>query len=234
MFLILNRKGYTVATAKNGMEAIEKIKERSFDIVFIDIKMPFMNGVETYKKIKKIKPGTVVIMMTAYSVEDLVQEALREGVYGVIYKPLDIEKVLVIIDRVKKLKQGALILVVDDSPGICNTLRNILFKKGYKVDIAPTGEEAIARAKELKHDFIFIDMKLPTINGLETYLAIKEVNPEVVAILMTGYRYDMAELVQQALENNAYSCLYKPLDMDEVLRLINEIWERKQKVGLLE
>ena len=234
MSLILSHKGYTISTAKSGVEAIEKLKKKSFDMVFLDIKMPLMNGVETYKRIKNLKPGITVIMMTAYAVEDLVQEALQEGAYGVIYKPLDIEKILVLIDRVTKVKQGALIMVVDDSPRICSTLRNILVKRGYKVDIALTGEEAIEKAKELRHDFLFIDMKLPTINGLETYLNIKEVNPEVVAIMMTGFRYDMAELMQQAMENNAYICLYKPLDMDKVLRLINEIWTKKQNVGLLE
>ena len=231
MSLILSRKGYTVVTTKSGMEAIEKVKERSFDMVFMDIKMPLMNGVETYKKVKKIRPEMVVMMMTAYAVEDLVREALQEGAYGIIYKPLDIEKVVGLINKVTKDKEGALILVVDDNEGICNTLRIILTKKGYQVDTASTGEEAIAMDKELKHNLLFIDMKLPTINGLETYLTIKEDNPEVVAIMMTGYRFDMTELVQQAMDNDAYICLYKPLDMDGVLGLIDEICKRKQKAG---
>ncbi|MCK5587590.1 MAG: response regulator, partial [Candidatus Lokiarchaeota archaeon] len=68
--------------------------------IFMDIKMPLMNGVDTYKRIKKIRPDTVVMMMTAYAVEDLVQEALKEGAYGVLYKPLDIENVLTLIKRV--------------------------------------------------------------------------------------------------------------------------------------
>ena len=229
MSLILSRKGYTVVTTKSGMEAIEKVKERSFDMVFMDIKMPLMNGVETYKKVKKIRPEMVVMMMTAYAVEDLVREALQEGAYGIIYKPLDIEKVVGLINKVTKDKEGALILVVDDNEGICNTLRIILTKKGYQVDTASTGEEAIAMDKELKHNLLFIDMKLPTINGLETYLTIKEDNPEVVAIMMTGYRFDMTELVQQAMDNDAYICLYKPLDMDGVLGLIDEITKKKQR-----
>ena len=62
-------------------------------------------------------------------------------------------------------------------------------------------------------------MKLPTINGLETYLAIKEVNPEVVAIMMTGYRQEMANIVEKALNVNAYTCLCKPIDAKEILRL---------------
>jgi two-component system response regulator HydG len=72
-------------------------------------------------------------------------------------------------------------------------------------------------------------MKLPTINGLETYLPIKKVNPEAVAIMMTAYHQEMDELVEAALKNHAYTCLYKPLDMEMLLRLIDEIRERKKK-----
>jgi DNA-binding NtrC family response regulator len=74
-------------------------------------------------------------------------------------------------------------------------------------------------------------MKLPTINGLETYLTIKEVNQEAVAIMMTAYRQEVADQVKEALSNDAYACLYKPLDMAEVLRLVDDIRERKQKAG---
>jgi len=223
----LSHKGYSVTTAISGKKAIELVTENSFDIIFMDIKMPIMNGVETYKRIKKINPKTIVIMMTAYAVEELVDEALQEGAYGVIYKPLDIENVSTLIEKVRNKRQGALILVVDDNLGICNTIKNILIKKGYNVDIAQSGEEAILMAKELKYNLIFIDMKLPIINGLETYLSIKEINPEVVAIMMTGYRQEMNDLVKQALENNAYICLEKPLDMDDVLQLISEIETKK-------
>jgi two-component system response regulator HydG len=231
MSFILGRKGYTVSAAGNGPEAIEKVRETPFDIIFMDIKMPLMDGVETYKWIKKIRPGAVVMMMTAYSVEQLIQEALQEGAYGIIYKPLDIEKVVAIVEEVREAKQGMLVLVVDDDAGTCITLKNILIKKGYKVGVAYTGEEAIARAQAEVYDIIFIDMKLPTINGLETYLSIKEINLGVVAVIMTGYRQEMADLVEEALNNHAYTCLYKPLDMEDVLRLVDEIRERKQKIG---
>ncbi len=223
----MSHKGYSVTTAISGKKAIELVTENSFDIIFMDIKMPIMNDVETYKRIKKINPKTVVIMMTAYAVEELADEVLQEGAYGVIYKPLDIENVSTLIEKVRNKRQGALILVVDDNLGICNTIKRILIKKGYNVDIAQSSEEAILMAKELKYNLIFIDMKLPIINGLETYLSIKEINPEVVAIMMTGYRQEMNDLVQQALENNAYICLEKPLDMDDVLQLISEIETKK-------
>ena len=227
MTFVLSRKGYAVTAAKDGHEALERVTERPFDMIFMDIKMPVMDGVETYKRIKEIRPDAVVMMMTAYAVEDLVQEALQEGAYGVIYKPLDIDKVLATIERARETKDGALVLVVDDDPGTCTTFRNILTRRGYKADVAHTGEQAIAMAEERACDVIFIDMKLPTINGLETYLRIREVNPEAVVILMTAYREEVADLVREALDNSACACLYKPLDMEEVLTLIDGILERK-------
>ena len=229
MSFVLKRKGYAIITAKDGLKAIENVKERSFDIIFMDIKMPLMDGVETYKRIKKIRPKAIVIMMTAYAVEELVQEALQEGAYSIIYKPLDIERVIVLIESLREVEEGALVLVVDDDPGTCISFKKILIKKGYNVNIASTGEEAIALAKEKVYNIIFIDIKMPTINGLETYLVIKEINPKAVVIMITGYRQEMADLVEKAMQNNVYTCLYKPLDMTEVLKLVNEIWERKQK-----
>ena len=110
-----------------------------------------------------------------------------------------------------------------------NGLRNILTKKSYEVGIAHTGEEAMAMAQERAYHVIFIDMKLPTINGLETYLAIKESNPEAVAIMMTAYHQEMADLVDEALSRHAYTCLHKPFEMAELLRLVDEIRERKRE-----
>lgn len=229
MSLVLRRKGYAVTTANDGPQAIERVKKWPFDIIFMDIKMPLMDGVETYRGVKKIRPEAVVMMMTAYAVEDLVQKVLQEGACGIIYKPLDIEKVIALIERAREVRRGALILVVDDDSGTCIILKNILVKNGHRVGIAHTGEEAIAMAQEKTYDVIFIDMKLPTINGLETYLAIKESTPEVVAIMMTAYRPEMAELLKEALNNHAYTYLYKPLDMARVLELVDEVVEGKQK-----
>ncbi|MCK4344736.1 MAG: response regulator [Bacteroidales bacterium] len=227
MSLILGRKGYEVTTAETGFEAIDMVKEKPYDIIFMDIKLPVMDGVETYKKIKKMRSDTVVMMMTAYAVEDLVQEALREGAYGIIYKPMDINKVVGIIEEAKKIKKGALIMVVDDDPGTCTSFRNILNKQGYRVGVANNGDKAIEMAKNKKYDIIFIDMKLPTINGLETYMAIKKVNPEAVAVVMTAYRHEMNELVDEAIRNNVYTCIYKPLDMGETLKMVEDIMKRK-------
>lgn len=231
MSLILKRKGYEATTAPDGLVAIKRIKERPFDLIFMDIKMPLMDGVQIYRKIKKIRPETIVIMMTAYAVENLVAQALKEGAYGIIYKPLDIEKMISLIEKSRKKKQGALILIVDDDPGTCTTLKNILLKKGYRISIAHDGEKAVTMAQEKTYDIILIDLKLPTINGLEVYLKIKEIDPKLVAIMMTGYCKEMTDLVEEALNNDAYTCIFKPLDIEKLLMLVEKILGRKKKAG---
>jgi CheY-like chemotaxis protein len=231
MSWILRHKGYAVATANDGPEAIERVQQSPFDMIFMDIKMPFMNGVKTYRRIRKIRPDALVMMMTAYAVEELVQQALEEGAHGITYKPLDIDRAIAIIEEARHSRKGTLILVVDDDPGTCITLRNILVRKTYQVGIAHSGEEAIAMAQQKAYDIIFIDMKLPVLNGLETFLAIREINPQAAANMMAACRQDVAGLVEEALRNQAYACLHKPLDIDELLGLVEEIQERKQKAA---
>lgn len=106
MSFILGRKGYDVTIANDGFEAIQRVKEGNFDIIFMDIKMPQMDGVEAYRGIKKIR-SAVVVMMTAYAVDGLVEEALQEGAYGVIYKPLDMAEVFGLVDEIMERKQKA-------------------------------------------------------------------------------------------------------------------------------
>ncbi len=91
---IIEDEGYSVRGARDGYEAIELFKETDFHWVFMDIRMPGLNGLETYLEIKKISPESKVVMMTGFSVEALVKEALEEGVYAVFHKPLPVEQVL--------------------------------------------------------------------------------------------------------------------------------------------
>ena len=104
---ILEDEGYNVVLAENGYQAIESAKQTPFDLVFMDIKMPGINGVQTFREIKKVNPQAVVIMMTAYSVEDLVSEALKEGAYTVVYKPFDIDELVKTIESALSCPQTA-------------------------------------------------------------------------------------------------------------------------------
>jgi DNA-binding NtrC family response regulator len=102
MSLILRRVGYSVMTAKSGKEAVECVKQNNVHIIFMDIKMPHKNGVDVYKELKKMIPEVPVVMMTAYTQNELIQEGINAGVYDVLYKPLDMDQVIDIIRKVDR------------------------------------------------------------------------------------------------------------------------------------
>jgi DNA-binding NtrC family response regulator len=221
---ILKDLGHHVEVANDGFKAIEKIKAQAFDVILMDIKMPGINGVETFKKIKGIRPEATVMMMTAYSVEDLVAEALKEGAYGIMYKPVNITEVVEFIESIEK---SALILIVDDDLSTCESLMDVLKEKGYRIAKASNGQEAITMVREAEFDLVFIDVKMPVMNGLEIYLALKKIRSDIKVIMMTGYRQEVQDLVGEAIKNNAYTCIYKPFDIGKVLLLIEEILFKK-------
>jgi DNA-binding NtrC family response regulator len=82
-------EGFTVLTASNGAQAIEKIKEYPVDLAIMDVAMPTMNGIETLRQLKQIKPKLPVIMITAYRDAEKVVEAFRLGAFDCIFKPFD-------------------------------------------------------------------------------------------------------------------------------------------------
>ena len=221
---ILEDKGHNVVTAENGYQAIEAVKKTHFDTIFMDIKMPGINGVQTFREVKRIDPKAAVVMMTAYSVEDLVREALEEGAYAIVYKPFDIDKIIALIEEL--LHGKTLILVVDDQFGVRKVLKAILEGKGYRVATAKDGAEAIEMVKEKHYDIIFLDVKLPDINGVETFEQVKKIDPEAVVIMMTGYCVE--DLVRRAISQGAYTCIYKPFDMEKVIGLVEEICLQKK------
>ncbi len=157
------------------------------------------------------------------TIQETIQEAIQEGAFGVIYKPLDIDKIIELIESVRQDKKGALILVVDTDPKTYLQLKHILTKRPYKVGIANTGEEAISMVKAQVYSIIFINLQLPTINGLETYLAIKEINPEAIVIMMIAQHQKIEDLIQETSITDIYMCIKKPIQIDEVLNLVDKI-----------
>lgn len=99
---VLVLKGFPVTTAESGKEAIERVKVEVFDIAFIDIVMPEMDGVETLRALKRVNQNIHVVMMTGFAVEDKVKEAMQNGAIDYLYKPFDIVEIMTVIGKVEK------------------------------------------------------------------------------------------------------------------------------------
>lgn len=136
--------GYAVTTAQSGEECLQKLEDA--DLVFLDIKMPEMDGIETLKRIKKMRPAVPVIMITAYATVDTAIEAMKEGAFDYIRKPFDVDdlegSILAALEEIKfeKLKQAdyggnnfftRFKEMVADQPGIC-MVKDVTCTEGLK------------------------------------------------------------------------------------------------------
>jgi len=92
---LLMGQGYQVSTATSGQEAIELCRRENFDILFLDVNMPDLNGLETYKRLKEFISETPVVMITGYgrSLKHLIEEARQLGVKACIDKPFRIKQI---------------------------------------------------------------------------------------------------------------------------------------------
>ena len=219
---ILEDQGYDVTEVEDGYRAIEAVEQVPFDLVFMDIKMPGINGVQTFREIKKISPKSVVVMMTGFAVEDLVKEALEEGAVSVIYKPFDMDSVISLVESVLK---SVVILVVDDRSSDREILSQILTDKGYTVAEAADGNEAIQMVKDSHYDIIFMDIKLPGKDGFSAFQEISALDPDARVLFMTGFVLE--DSIRQAIDAGAYPVAYKPFEIEKVLALVAEIMAEK-------
>ena len=97
---IFGTKGYDPEVAYGGVKAAELVKKKAFDIALIDLVMEEPNGVETLTMIRRLRPDTLLFVITAYPSERrLIKDALTNGVLKVFKKPLDIEKMIEIFDE---------------------------------------------------------------------------------------------------------------------------------------
>jgi len=101
----LREEGYNAEAAEDGFKALEKLKERNWDIALVDLKMPKMDGLELLERIKQESPDTQIIIFTAYATVHTAVQAIKKGAYDYLVKPLDPEEVSLLIERLLKSQE---------------------------------------------------------------------------------------------------------------------------------
>ncbi|MDE0821587.1 MAG: response regulator [Opitutales bacterium] len=94
---ILRDEGYNVQAATSGEEAVGLFQNGQFDAVLMDVRMTGMSGVEAFRKMKNLCAGVKVILMSAFSVDELKEDSLREGVVAFLPKPLNLDNLIDLI-----------------------------------------------------------------------------------------------------------------------------------------
>ena len=103
----LTKRNLTVQSAFSGEEALARLNEsRDIDVVILDVKMPGMDGIETLREIKKVKPLLEVIMLTGHATVESAIEGMKLGAFDYLMKPCDMDELLAKVSDAKAKKSG--------------------------------------------------------------------------------------------------------------------------------
>lgn len=209
---LFEMEGHEVTVAHSGEAAIAAYVNTPFDIAFMDVMMPGKNGVESFLEIRKLRPEARVYMMTGYSVEQLLQQAMEHGALGVLSKPLDGHKLLRAIEDVTP---HGIVVVSEDDLRFGGELTQLVRDAGFSCDLVRN----TAEADNARADVMVIDTGMQLIRGVEIYARMKRQGRAKPAFIIT--RNGEAGDAFEALRDVAVTgILNKPFDP---LTLLNRL-----------
>ncbi len=214
---ILSKKGYEVEVAEDGVQALALLQQKPFHLVLMDVIMPHMSGVETFLRMKQLRPDLLVMLMTAYAVQEDVRRALREGAYAVVYKPFDMDRLFPLLEE--GLSRRPLVLVVDGSVQDRRLAKNQLLAKGYGVLEVENMDDCLKQIEERHFQVVLLDATTAGLpEGINFLKQIKLWQPEVAIILIANPGGDRA--LAQTLPLEAVARVQKPFEVETLLRLL--------------
>lgn len=123
-------------------------------------------------------------------------------------------------------QDSAKILVVDDEKGMCESLRTLLSKAGYKVTSEDKGEEALKKIQKNDFDLVITDIKMPRVSGMDILEAARDKDEDALVILMTAYA--SLETAITAINQGAYDYLLKPIEFSDLKLTIRRALEKRK------
>jgi len=220
---ILRMRGWDVTGVHAGEEAIEYLRTGAdVDVVLMDVRMSGMTGVDALRVIREERPGLPVMLMTAYSTNELLEEAERQGAVRILSKPLAIGGLFEMLETITDPPRR--VLVVDDNVAYLSTLAEILKTHGYVALRADTLSAALSLLAEKMPGVVLLDMRLDTVDPETSVLAIRRVDPSVALILYSGSEAALRETQETAAGRAAFATLKKPFAPESLLSLLEEVF----------
>lgn len=209
-------EGHSVTIVHSGDDAIAAYLESEFDMAFMDVMMPGRNGVESFMEIRKLKPDARVFMMTGYSVEQLLQQAVDNGAMGVLTKPVDIDKLL---RAMNEAAPAGIVLIADDDPGCGRQIKSLMDDAGYECDLL-RNEEDFARDES---KLLIIDTGKPLIDGMDIYARVRRQGKTRPAIIVTRPGPAGGDALSGLRDVTVTGILNKPFDPLVLLGQLNTL-----------
>ena len=233
----LKRRGFDVATASSGGKALELLIPGSFDVVVLDVKMPGIDGVDTFREIKRVSPELPVILLTGHGNIQQAFETSREGVTDYLTKPCEVETLAQVlrgaVERTRRLQASQTVdegeidlLLVDDDEDFVRSVTPALERRGISVTAVRNGADAIDRAKNRRFEVALVDMVLPETDGLSVLDRLRRLDPFLQVIILTGN--PRVGDVRRGLGEGAFDYLTKPQPVEDLIRVVRAARRRRR------
>lgn len=153
-------------------------------------------------------------LITGYADSETERRAAQIGVWRVLPKPLQIELLLPLVQRAA---EQPVLLLVDDDADFCAGLRDVLASRDCRVAIAHSSVEALTRFHTQNFQAVIVDWRLPDIDGLRLLQQIRDEQPNVHSVLITGHRPELNSRLDVTAMTQANVLFYKPLEVEPFL-----------------
>ncbi|WP_053076795.1 PAS domain-containing hybrid sensor histidine kinase/response regulator [Caenimonas sp. SL110] len=244
-------KGMTfmASAASTGAGAIEEVRRAAaagspYDVVYLDWRMPGMDGMETARRIRSLglQSTPIFLMVTAHGREEVIKEATSAGIQNVLVKPVNasvlfdttmdvlggrrhagtarIESAVVAPDDRIAQRRGARLLLVEDNDINQQVARELLEDAGFVVDVADNGLVAFEKASTSPYDLVFMDMQMPVMDGLTCTRQIRKLarlkHLPIVAMTANAMEQDRRRCMEAGMDD----FLVKPIDPDAMRAIL--------------
>ncbi len=179
----LELEGYEVLEADSAEEALAILSRESVDLVLSDIRMPGMGGIALLRQVKAVHPDLPVVLMTAFTAESNIEEAIGYGVYTVLAKPFNLERAA---DLIARAMARPAVLVVETAGGDADLLEREFSRAGLRVARTSSPAEALAFVQSGQCDLCVAQLGGDSREVLSLIETLRAQHPEVAILAIAG------------------------------------------------
>ena len=216
---MLEAEGHHAALAGSAEAALEVARERPFDMIFLDIKLPGMNGIDALRELRKTQGRARVVLMTGYRIDNLLAVAVKTGGLAVLTRPATAPRVL---EHLRDVGPGGIVLLLAEDGSLGARLEESLTGQGLKARLARTGEAAAENAVIAGLDVLILDLQRPISRILEVYLALQDLGPPVTVVMIASPLENGKPIVNPLRSISVTGCLFKPFDPADLLQAVRD------------
>jgi len=213
---LFEMEGHRVKVVYNGLDAIAANRASQFDISFLDVMMPGMNGVESFLAIRKLRPTAHVYMMSGYSVEELLKQAVDNGALGLLTKPVPPETILRMVQNVGP---NGLVVAQGQGPEFTRVLSSTLESSGARCHVI---REHQPMERSSIDNVMIVDAQETLIDSVCHYRQMRKVQAMPPTLILT--QPNMAHHAETPFDDfSVTGILNKPFDPEELIGKLNTI-----------